>query len=77
MAACSLLLRCLEELASKYSETKFVKIISTDCIPNYPDRNLPTILVYNSGAVKGTYVGLLPYGGGKCTSECMLILSFL
>lgn len=66
---CALLLQCLEELATKYPATKFVKIISTDCIPNYPDRNLPTILVYNNGAVKGTYVGLHHFGSRRCTPE--------
>ncbi|KAK8710290.1 hypothetical protein V6N13_145622 [Hibiscus sabdariffa] len=65
---CGLLLRCLEELAVKYPATKFVKIISTDCIPNYPDRNLPTLLVYNSGAVKANYVGLHSFGR-RCTPE--------
>ncbi|KAI8544468.1 hypothetical protein RHMOL_Rhmol08G0299200 [Rhododendron molle] len=35
---CGLLLQCLEALATKYPGTKFVKIMSTDCIPNYPDR---------------------------------------
>uniref|UniRef100_A0A5B7C1D1 Putative phosducin-like protein 3 n=1 Tax=Davidia involucrata TaxID=16924 RepID=A0A5B7C1D1_DAVIN len=59
---CGLLLRCLEELATRYPATKFVKIISTDCIPNYPDRNLPTLLVYNNGAVKANYVGLHSFG---------------
>ncbi|KAL4335900.1 hypothetical protein GQ457_07G022780 [Hibiscus cannabinus] len=65
---CGLLLGCLEELAVKYPATKFVKIISTDCIPNYPDRNLPTLLVYNSGAVKANYVGLYSFGR-RCTPE--------
>ncbi|XP_059640923.1 uncharacterized protein LOC132283059 [Cornus florida] len=65
---CGLLLRCLEELAKKYPATKFVKIISTDCIPNYPDRNLPTLLVYNNGAVKANYVGLHTFGR-RCTPE--------
>ncbi|XP_056846868.1 uncharacterized protein LOC130497760 [Raphanus sativus] len=45
IAECGLLLGCLEELASRYPRTKFVKIISTGCIPNYPDCNLPTLLV--------------------------------
>lgn len=31
----------LEELATKYTETKFVKIISTNYIPNYSYRMLP------------------------------------
>ncbi|KAK6913003.1 hypothetical protein RJ641_022604 [Dillenia turbinata] len=51
-AECGLMLQCLEELATRHPATKFVKIISTDCIPNYLDRNLPTLLVYNNGAVK-------------------------
>ncbi|PRQ22657.1 putative thioredoxin-like protein [Rosa chinensis] len=58
----------LEDLAIKYPATKFVKIISTDCIPNYPDRNLPTLLVYNSGAVKANHVGLCSFGR-RCTPE--------
>ncbi|KAG8482965.1 hypothetical protein CXB51_022000 [Gossypium anomalum] len=65
---CGLLLRCLDELAIKYPATKFVKIISTECIPNYPDRNLPTLLVYHNGAVKANYVGLHSFGR-RCTPE--------
>ncbi|XP_074267446.1 uncharacterized protein LOC141590784 [Silene latifolia] len=67
-AACDLLLNCLEELARRYPATKFVKIISTDCIPNYPDRNLPTLLVYNNSAVKANYVGMQNFGR-RCTPE--------
>ncbi|XP_057436711.1 uncharacterized protein LOC130729098 [Lotus japonicus] len=65
---CVLLMQSIEELAARYPATKFVKIISTDCIPNYPDRNLPTLLVYNNGAVKGNYVGLHSFGR-RCTPE--------
>ncbi|GAB2279912.1 hypothetical protein Dimus_014547 [Dionaea muscipula] len=65
---CQLLMKCLEELARRYPGTKFVKIISTDCIPNYPDYNLPTLLVYNNGAVKANYVGLRSFGR-QCTPE--------
>lgn len=70
---CGLLLRCLEELATKYPATKFVKIISTDCIPNYPDCNLPTLLVYNNGAVKANYVGLHNFGR-RCTLEGVALI---
>uniref|UniRef100_A0A7C9DVJ1 Uncharacterized protein n=1 Tax=Opuntia streptacantha TaxID=393608 RepID=A0A7C9DVJ1_OPUST len=42
--------------------------MSTGCIPNYPDCNLPTVLVYNNGAVKANYVGLRSFGG-TCTPE--------
>ncbi|EFJ26139.1 hypothetical protein SELMODRAFT_148698 [Selaginella moellendorffii] len=66
---CQLLGQCLEELAKKYPATKFVKIISTDCINNYPDFNLPTVLVYNNTNVKATLVGLHHFGGKRCTPE--------
>ncbi|CAK9313979.1 unnamed protein product [Citrullus colocynthis] len=65
---CDVLMNCLQELAARYPATKFVKIISTDCIPNYPDCNLPTLLVYNNGAVKANYVGLRSFGR-RCTPE--------
>ncbi|XP_023535516.1 phosducin-like protein 3 [Cucurbita pepo subsp. pepo] len=65
---CDVLMNCLQELATRYPATKFVKIISTDCIPNYPDCNLPTLLVYNNGAVKANYVGLRSFGR-RCTPE--------
>ncbi|XAR65926.1 hypothetical protein NMG60_11011939 [Bertholletia excelsa] len=65
---CGVLLQFMEELAIRYLATKFVKIISTDCIVNYPDRNLPTLLVYNNGAVKANYVSLHRFGR-MCTIE--------
>lgn len=73
---CRVLLQCLDDLAKRYPATKFVKIISTECIPNYPDRNLPTILVYNNSAVKATYVGIHSYGR-RCTPESISSLSVL
>jgi len=43
---CKLLNEYLQRLAAKFPQTKFLKSIATLCIPNYPDRNLPTIFVY-------------------------------
>ncbi|CAA0820132.1 Thioredoxin superfamily protein [Striga hermonthica] len=70
---CRLLLQCLEDLSKRYHATKFVKIISTECIPNYPDRNLPTILVYYNGAVKATHVGIQSFGR-RCTPESVALV---
>ncbi|WJX14660.1 hypothetical protein P8452_04885 [Trifolium repens] len=70
---CGVLMECIEELATMYPATKFVKIISTDCIPNYPDCNLPTLLVYNNGAVKGNYVGMNRFGR-RCTPEGVALI---
>ncbi|XP_057766956.1 uncharacterized protein LOC130987432 [Salvia miltiorrhiza] len=70
---CRVLLQCLEDLAKRYPATKFVKIISTECIPNYPDRNLPTVLVYNNSAVKATHTGIHSFGR-RCTSESVALV---
>ncbi|XP_050374356.1 uncharacterized protein LOC126791903 [Argentina anserina] len=68
-----LLMQCLADLATKYPATKFVKIISTDCIPNYSDCNLPTLLVYNSGAVNANHVGMRSFGR-RCTPEGVALI---
>ncbi|KXZ49440.1 hypothetical protein GPECTOR_21g666 [Gonium pectorale] len=64
-AGCGLLQQCLDELAAKYPSTKFVRIVSTDAIPNYPDANLPTVLLYHDGACSRNAVGLQHFGGAK------------
>jgi hypothetical protein len=46
---CKLLNEYMQHLAAKFPQTKFLKSISTLCIPNYPDRNLPTVFVYREG----------------------------
>jgi hypothetical protein len=68
---CALLNQHLATLAAKFPATKFLKSISTTCIPNYPDRNLPTIFVYNEGDLKGQIVGGIQFGGMNITVEGM------
>ncbi|PHU06001.1 hypothetical protein BC332_26823 [Capsicum chinense] len=58
----------LRRMTTKYPATKFVKIISTNCIQNYPDCNLPTVLVYHNDALKSNYVGVRSFGR-RCTPE--------
>ena len=41
----------------------------SDCIPNYPDRNLPTVLLYHEGSCLRNLVGLGMLGGPRTTSE--------
>ncbi|KAG0225245.1 Phosducin-like protein 3 [Mortierella sp. GBA43] len=60
---CKLMGAHLATVASKHKATKFVKIIGDQCIPNYPDRNLPTLLIYGEGDVKAQLVGAEILGG--------------
>ncbi|EFJ52372.1 hypothetical protein VOLCADRAFT_79158 [Volvox carteri f. nagariensis] len=64
-AGCGLLQQCLDELAAKYPSTKFVRIVSTDAIPKYPDANLPTLLLYHDTQCLKHSVGLNVFGGPK------------
>lgn len=60
---CALINQHLSVLARKFPQTKFLKSISTTCIPNYPDHNLPTIFVYFEGEMKAQFIGPLVFGG--------------
>ncbi|GAA6044325.1 hypothetical protein JCM8097_000921, partial [Rhodosporidiobolus ruineniae] len=62
-----LLMPLISELASLYPSTKFVSIVSDHCIENYPDKNVPTMIVYRKGRMMGQIVGLGAMGGMKAT----------
>lgn len=68
-AGCGILEDAFRDLARKYPSTRFLKIVSTSCIPNYPDANLPTVLVYHGGACKKHIIGLQAFGGARTTPE--------
>ena len=54
---CKLVEQYFTELAQKFPATKFLKSISSVCIPNYPDKNLPTVFVYRDGDLRKQFVG--------------------
>ncbi|XP_050738915.1 phosducin-like protein 3 isoform X2 [Eriocheir sinensis] len=62
---CALINQHLPRLAAKYPRVKFLKSISTTCIPNFPDRNLPAIFVYLEGQMKRQFIGAAEFGGDK------------
>ncbi|GAA5931035.1 hypothetical protein JCM3775_000782 [Rhodotorula graminis] len=61
------LMPLIAELASLYPSSKFVSIVSDHCIENYPDKNVPTLLVYRKGALMGQIVGLGSMNGMNAT----------
>lgn len=66
---CALINQHLSLLAAKFPTVKFLKSISTTCIPNYPDKNLPTIFIYHEGNMKTQLVGPLSFRGMNMTAE--------
>jgi hypothetical protein len=59
----------LRILANKFKSVKFVKIRADAAIPNYPDKNLPTLLIYKKSDIVGQLVGLKALGGESVTAE--------
>ncbi|EHK18989.1 putative phosducin-like protein [Trichoderma virens Gv29-8] len=59
--------RVLSELwrqaAKEYGDIKFCEIRASQAIENYPDRNCPTILVYNKGDIVKQIVTLMTLAG--------------
>ena len=63
------LLEVMFQLAKKHPATKFLRIVSDNCIENYPDKNVPTIFLYRDGVVQGPpIIGLALFGGIKETT---------
>ncbi|KAI8064603.1 thioredoxin-like protein [Gongronella butleri] len=68
---CKLMNQHLADLAREFKATKFVKIVADQCIPNYPDRNVPTLLVYGNGDIKANLVGAIQFGGMNMTKSSL------
>ena len=68
----------LDKVSARHPMVKFVQMISTDCIKDYPDRyelcihcfvlidrNLPALFVYNKGMIVKQITTLNDLGGRK------------
>ncbi|KAJ3300067.1 hypothetical protein HK104_004789 [Borealophlyctis nickersoniae] len=66
---CKLINGILDRIADRHKATKFLKIVADRCIPNYPDRNVPTLLVYGNGDIRANLVGISQLGGMGTTVE--------
>mmetsp|Transcript_19510 Transcript_19510/g.31944 ORF Transcript_19510/g.31944 Transcript_19510/m.31944 type:complete len:173 (+) Transcript_19510:303-821(+) len=69
LQACDVVERCLQTLARKFRAVKFLRIIATQAIRNYPDKNVPTVLVYKDGACRKQFIGIDSFGGLGVTAE--------
>jgi hypothetical protein len=66
---CDLMNETLDVLARKFKYVKFLKIKSTQAVENWPDRNLPTLFVYQDGELKHQTMTLRELGGTDMTPE--------
>jgi len=66
---CRLLQSCLDTLAKKFKAVKFLKIIYNECIPKYPEKNTPTVLLYYQNDKKAQLVGAEEWGDLRMTPD--------
>lgn len=72
---CALINQFLGDLAMRYPSTKFIKAISKQCIPNYPEKNVPSIFIYYEGQIKKQIIGSVELRGEKLSAEGTLVLT--
>lgn len=65
----NIMLHCLQNIAARHPDVKFVKIVGSICIENYPSRNCPTLLLYHNGEAKGHIKGTTQFGGETMTAD--------
>ena len=66
---CNLVENALLQLAPKFKYIKFIKIRSTQAVENWPDRNLPTLFLYNDGELKLQVITLNNLGGKRMKAD--------
>lgn len=55
----------LVHMSEKQKAVKFMQIKADQCIEGYPDRNVPTLLLYHEGENKRQLMGAGLYGGKR------------
>jgi thiol-disulfide isomerase/thioredoxin len=66
---CSLINQFIEALAPKYPQIKFLRSIATTCIPNFPEKNCPTIFIYHEGKIVKQFIGATELRGPNLSLE--------
>lgn len=66
---CALINQFMNDLAVRNPATKFLKSIASTCIPNFPEKNLPSIFIYYEGQIKKQIIGPIELRGEKLTAE--------
>jgi len=66
------MLQCLEVVAERFKECKFVKIKGQECIESYPEEYCPTLIIYKNENPIGHIKGLQCFGGLDVVSPDVL-----
>jgi len=60
---CTLMSTIISQLAVRHPNTKFLKSIASQCVPNFPESSLPALFLYHNGCLKKQLIGRQTFGG--------------
>lgn len=66
---CNVINQHIGVLAAKFPATKFLKSIASTCIPNFPEKNLPSVFIYYEGGMKRQFVGPIELRGPNLSCD--------
>ena len=66
---CALIHHHMQQLAVRFPQTKFLRSVATTCIPNFPEKNLPTIFIYYESQMRKQFIGPVELRGDKLTLD--------
>ena len=64
------------QLAVKWGDIKFCEIRGDLCIEGYPEKNMPTILVYRDGEIRRQVITLREFSGVRTGIRGMSFFSY-
>ena len=62
---CKILNDCLDQLAKKHPNTKFIRAIATQCVENFRDSDCPALFFYKNGELLHNIIPAREILGGK------------
>lgn len=68
---CTLVDQIFKELAAKFPKVKFLRGEACLCIPDFPQCNLPSILIYKSGDLVHQFIGPKSISGSAVTAKSL------
>jgi hypothetical protein len=69
--SCRIINAALDRLAARKRAVKFVKIIGSEAIKNWPESNCPAILVYSKTNIWRQFIGIGTLGGNSTNAEIL------
>ena len=61
----------MRECADRFKYVKFLKIVSTEAVPNFPNQHLPALFIYKDGQLIKQMIGIDKIGGVAMTADGM------